>query len=219
MKRIKLSLLVLDFDLYPRNNIDSHNVRCILNSREAGETMPPIVIDRKSKRVVDGFHRVKAELQFAPDGDIEAIEKTYKNEAEMFLDAMKYNASHGARLDPCDRNRCTIIAARLSIPLDAVAGALHMPVEKLGKLKQERTARTSGGLSIPLKRTVRHMSGRKLTKAQTDANEKLSGMNQAFYANQLIILIETDMLDTADEKLFDRLRVLAELLDGLLAAA
>ena len=220
MKRVKAASVVLDFDLYPRNNVDAHNVRSIVDAILAGQEMPPVIIDRKSKRVVDGFHRVKAVLRADPEGELDVVEKAYRNDAAMFLDAMKYNATHGARLDPCDRTRCTIIAARLSIPLDAVAGALHMPIEKLGNLRDTRTARNGGGsLSIPLKRTIKHMGGRKLTKPQQAANEKLSGMNQAFYANQLILLIETKMIDPEDAKLFERLAVLAELLDGLLAKA
>lgn len=218
MRTIKAALVVLDYNLYPRNNVDQHNVRAIMDALEAGEEMPPIIIDRHTKKAVDGFHRTLAKLKRDPDSEIEVIEKTYKNESEMFLDAMRYNSTHGARLDPCDRVRCTIIAEKLSIPLAAVAGALHVPAEKLGALKSDRTATTAGGLSIPLKRTIQHMAGQKLTKAQNAANDKLSGMNQVFYVNQVILLIESNLLNKEDEKLLDALRHLSELLEGLLTA-
>lgn len=166
--------LVLDFDLYPRSNVDSHNVRTIVDALAAGAELPPVIADKKSKRVTDGFHRVRAHLQhFGPDAEIDVIEKVYKDEGAMFLDAMRYNAAHGARLDPNDRTHCVIIAERLSIPLDAVAGALNMPVEKLGHLRVDRIAR-SEGLSIPLKQTVKHMAGKRLTHRQVEANDKLS---------------------------------------------
>lgn len=217
MKIVKAAELVLDFDLYPRNNLDAHNIRSICDAMDLGETMPAVVICRKSRRVVDGFHRVRAALRRDPDSSIEVIEKTYQNDRELFEDAMRYNGSHGARLDPCDRTRCVIIAERLSIPIERVAGALHMSVEKLGALRETRTA-TSGGLLIPIKRTIEHMAGRKLTKAQSEANDGLSGMNQQFYVNQLISLIETGLLDKRDERLIVRLTRLQELLDGVLAA-
>lgn len=218
MRKLKAAELVLDFDLYPRNNVDTHNVKNLSDALVAGMELPPVIIDRKSKRVIDGFHRVKAHLRvYGDDCEIEVIEKAYKDDAEMFLDAMRYNASHGAKLDSCDRTRCTIIAERLSIPLEAVAGALHMPVANLGELKADRTA-TAGGLSVALKRTIRGFAGRKLTKRQVVANDKLSGMNQSFYANQLIELLEAGMLDVEDEKLIERLRLLHGLLDGVLAA-
>jgi len=218
MKTLKAAELVLDFDLYPRNNVDSHNVRNLVDALASGAELPAVIIDRKSKRVVDGFHRVRAVIQHGgPNSEITVIEKTYKDDGELFLDAMRYNSSHGAKLDPCDRSHCAIIAERLSLSLDAVAGALHMPADKLGELVQSRTAKGAGGLSIPLKRTISHFAGRKLNKHQEEVNSRSSGMQQSFYANQLIDLIESKLLDTSDEKLLDRLRKLNELLDDVLA--
>lgn len=219
MKKMKAAEVVLDFDLYPRNNVDAHNVRNLVDALAAGAELPPIIIDRKSKRVADGFHRVRAVLQHGgEDADIIVIEKNYSSEAEMFLDAMRYNSAHGAKLDSCDRVHCAIIAERLSIPIEAVAGALHMPPDKLGDLKVSRTATGSGGLSIPIKRTFQHMAGRKLTKQQLAVNDRSSGMNQVFYVNQIIDLCESKMLNLDDEKLVERLRVLHDTLSGILIA-
>ena len=219
MREMKAAELVLDFEVYPRNNLDAHNVRCIVDALEAGVELPPIIIDKKSKRVVDGFHRTRAVLRYGgEDATIQVIEKVYRDDAAIFLDAMRYNGAHGARLDPCDRTRCTIIAGRLNIPLEAVAGALHMPAEKLGKLQNGRTAKGTGGLTIPLKRTNQHMAGRNLNKAQQAANERSSGMNQVFYVNQIIDLIEAKLLDREDEKLLERLQHLHGLLESLLVA-
>ena len=219
MRTLKASELVLDFDLYPRNNVDSHNVRNIADALDAGAELPPVIIDKKSKRVVDGFHRVKAHIRlYGEEAKIQVVEKTYRDDAAMFLDAARYNASHGAKLDPCDRTRCTIIAERLSIPIEAMAGALNMPVDKLASLSTTRTAKATGGLTVPLKRTNQHMAGRRLTKAQEAANERSSGMSQQFYVNQLIDLIQSGLLNTEDQNLIDRLRQLNELLDGFFAA-
>jgi len=219
MRSMKAAEVVLDFELYPRNNVDSHNVGTIIDAMVAGVELPPIIIDKKSKRVIDGFHRVKAHLRLlGDDARINVIEKSYKNEAAMFLDAMRYNASHGARLDPCDRTHCIIIAEKLGLTNDQIAGALNMKPDKLGALRADRMA-TSGGLNIALKRTVRHLAGQNLTERQNEANDKLSGMNQQFYANQLIELIESKMLDLSDAKLLERLRLLHDLLDGVLAVS
>lgn len=219
MKRIKLAELVIDHDIYPRININPKNVQDLTEAHTSGVELPPIIIDRKSKRIVDGVHRFKMYLKIlGEDGEIEVVEKAYPSEAAMFLDAMKYNAPHGLKMDACDQTRCLIIAERLSIPLEAVAGALHMPIEKLGELRVHRTAKDAGGLTIPIKQTIRHMAGKKFTKRQEEANDRLSGMNQSFYANQLIELIESKMLDVEDEKLLDRLRHLHGLLEGVLVS-
>ena len=219
MKKMKAAELVLDFGLYPRNNVDEHNVKNLVDALAAGTELPPVIIDRKSKRVVDGFHRVRAHLRlFGDNAEIDVITKNYKNDAELFLDAMRYNASHGAKLDTCDRTHCVIIAERLSIPLDAVAGALHMPERNLGALRNDRTAQGPGGLAVALKRTNRHFAGLQLTKVQEEANRRSSGMNQVFYVNQIIDLIESKLLDTEDKKLLGRLRDLHGLLEGLLVS-
>ena len=218
MRTIKAAEIVFDYTLYPRNNVDEYNVRCIMNAILAGEKLPPALIDKKSKRVVDGVHRIKAYLRLDEDAKIEVIERDFKDDAAIFLEAMRLNADHGAKLDSCDRTHCLVVAERLKIPRDAVAGALHMPEEKLGTLRNNRLAKTANGLSIPLKRTMQHMAGRRLTKMQMGANERSGGMNQVFYANQLIDLIEAELLDKEDEKLLERLRHLHGLLDSLLAA-
>ena len=219
MRTIKAAELIMDFDLYPRNDLDKRNVRCLVEAIESGETLPPVVIDRKSKRIVDGFHRTRAYLRLDENAEIEVIEKSFKTDAAIFLEAMRLNADHGVKLDPHDHVHCLIVAERLKISFDAVAGALHVSADKLGSLRITRTATSvSDGLAVPLKRTMKHMAGRRLTKRQITANQRSSGMNQAFYANQLIDLIETKLLDMEDEKLIERLQHLHELLTSLLVA-
>ncbi len=131
---------------------------------------------------------------------------------------MRYNGTHGAQLDTCDRTHCVIISERLGISLDDVAGALHMTIDRLANLKTSRTAVGTGGLTIPIKQTFRRFAGQKFTKRQQESNLRSSGMNQVFYANQLIDMIEAKLLDMEDERLIERLRVLHDLLDGVLTA-
>lgn len=215
MRTIKAASVVLDFELYPRNNVDSHNVSAICDAMAAGIEIPPIIICRKTMRVVDGFHRVKAALKYAgAEATITVIEKAYHDDASLFADAMRYNNAHGARLDPCDRVHCVILGQRLGLTMSQIAGALNVPTVKLESLRADRTA-TSGKLTIALKRTVRHFAGRRLSKRQKEANEKLSGMRQVFYVNQLIELIESDMLDTDDSKMMNRLEHLVQLLERI----
>ena len=222
MRKIKVSELVLDYDFYPRSSVDAQNVGYIAEAMAAGMELPPIVIDKKSKRVIDGFHRVKAMIR-ANKGDtnvpITAIERSYPNDAEMFLDAVRLNASHGSKLTSFDRSHSLIIADRLSVDPDAIATAMNMTIAATGKLRVDRVAQTiRAGSSIPLKQTIKHMAGKKLTKAQVEANKRLGGMNQVHYANQLITLIENDLLDLGNEKLIERLSRLGELIGGLAVA-
>ncbi len=217
MRKMKAATLVLDYTLYPRSSVDNYHVNEILEARRAGIEMPPVVIDRASKRVADGFHRILAALKDDPDAEIDVVEKTYKDDAALFLDAMRYNSAHGCGLDKHDRTHCALVAEHLHIPADAVAGALCMSVDKLGALRTGRTATDkTSGLTIPIKQTFKHMHGKKLSKEQLAANDRSSGMNQTFYVNQIIDMIEADLLNKDDEKLLGRLRHLHELLGSML---
>jgi len=214
MKQIKVAELMFDYTLYPRNNIDAGNVRFLVDAISAKVDLPPIVVEKDSLRIVDGFHRGKAYLRvLGEDGEITVLPRKYKSEAHLFLEAMRLNANHGVKLDPCDRMHCLIIADRLKIDEEEVAGALNMPTERLAKLRSTRTGFTKNGQPLALKNTIRkQFAGKKLTKRQEEANGKFSGWSQVFYVNQVIELIESNMLDVENESLMGRIKVLDDLL-------
>jgi len=224
MRKVKVSELVLDFTLYPRGDVDSQHVHYLREAMKAGVELPPIIAERKSLRVVDGFHRHKAYVsEYGVGHEIEIVEKPYKNDGELFLDAARYNSAHGANLSRFDRVHCILRAEQLGITVEQIAAALSITADTAGQLRsgsvgQLRGNKSSGGapLSIPLKRTISHMAGQTLTKAQEQANGKLGGMNAGFYVNQVCILIENGLLDAEDAKLFERLAHLRALLDGVL---
>lgn len=216
MRKLKLSELILDFDLYPRSSIDSHHASEMQRSVSAGSELPPIVIDKKSKRVVDGFHRHRVYSRlYGVSHEVEVVEKSYANDAELFLDAARYNSSHGLKMDTHDKSHFVLRAIQLGIDDEAIAGALHVATKYIGELRVGRTATTKEGLTAAIKRTIQHKAGKELSKEQWSANDKLSGMNQVFYVNQIILLIESDLLDETNEELMRRLLVLGGLIDSL----
>lgn len=215
MIKRKLAELILDYNFYPRTQIDSSHVRYLRIAHEGGAHLPPPITDRKSKRVVDGFHRVTMYRRIDPETEINVIEKNYKDEAAMFAEAMRLNAHHGRNLGPFDRMHCILRAEELKMTVDQIAANLSMTVEAIGELKTDRIGnlRVDGvKTEIPIKRTIHHMSGKQLTKRQYEANDKLGGMNQIFYVNQLIELIEADLLDLSNANLRQRLAYLFDLL-------
>jgi hypothetical protein len=216
MKKHPLSSLVLDFDFYPRGSVDSHHVNEIASAMQAGAPMPPIVIDKKSKRIVDGFHRYRAYLRLHGEAfEIDCVEKDYANDKELFLDTMRFNASHGRALTQHDKAHCIILAKQFRIQHELIAEALNITPDRIGVLTSTRMGKV-GAAPIALKSTISHMAGRNLTPAQSTANDKLSGMQQSFYANQLITLIENDLIDAEDENLMRSLSRLADLLPRVL---
>jgi hypothetical protein len=222
MKEFKLSDLVLDYSIYPRKEIDRQHAAILQEAIEGGAVMPPLVLETKTHRVVDGFHRVRAYKHIAKD-DVDflvtCIEKTYKSEALLFLDAMRYNAEHGRALNKFDRTHCIIMAHQLKVSDKDIAAVLHVQVEAVKRLVVDRTATRVNGKQtlMPIKSTIRHMAGKTLSVEQSACNEKLGGMQQGFYVHQLVMLIESGLLDLENERLMQQVKRLYELLEGVLA--
>ena len=99
MPTVKATELVQDYDLYPRAQVDGYHVREIAEALEAGVSMPPVIAEKGTKRVVDGFHRIRAAQKIhGATAKIEVVFKVYGSEAELFREAMRLNADHGRNL-------------------------------------------------------------------------------------------------------------------------
>ena len=212
MEMVKAAELVLDFDVYPRPSIDSQHISEMCEAMKAGYEFPPVVADKKSKRVADGFHRVRTALRVqGTDAEISVVFKSYRTDKALYRDAMRYNARHGKNLTQYDRAHCAIIGEKMGLTVAEIAADLAVTVDRIEGLMLRKTARSNGD-RVALKRTIRHKAGEKLTRKQQKANEALGGMNQLFYVNQLIMLIENDLLDRKNETLMERMEHLKGIL-------
>ena len=221
MIEMKIAELILDYRLYPRTTIDATHVRYMVEALQAGKILPPIKADKGSKRVTDGFHRYSAHRQFSgDDATIKVIAFPYKDEQEMFRDAMFLNAGHGRALTKNDRTHCLLVAEKLKMSMDQVSDALCLTVDALKKMRTDRVGvvkvdKRGRKTERALKQTIGYKAGQLLTPDQWEANDKLGGMNASYYANQLILLLENDLLDETNEYLAQRLGVLRDLLNRI----
>lgn len=214
--KIKAPKLVLDYDIYPRQDVQSYNVHLMVEALESGTVLPPIIVDKKSKRVVDGFHRVRAyQRLFGPDTEIPCILKGYASDDDMFAEAMALNSTHGRNLTPYDRARCLARSEELKMDPAVVAKALNMTGEALGRLKTERLGYFHAK-PIVLKGTATHLAGEELTEEQLAYNRQAGGMSQTFYINQVIGMFEANAVDWEREPVVKALKHLYELLDKAL---
>lgn len=222
-KRIPVNTLILDYDLYPRSNMDAQNVSKMVDALEAGRKLPPILIDKKSRKVVDGFHRCKAALRFSGElAEIDAVERAFKSEDEMLVEAGRLNSPHGVGLDKHDKVHFALLCKKRGINEKKIADAINLTIERYRKLMADRTAKgsTANGKSkdVALKRTLRHLAGTEITEDQEEANKKLSGMDQVFYANQLLLMLRSKSINVENESLLERLGELRDELDSFLSA-
>lgn len=228
IKRIPLEKLILDYNIYPRTEVDNVHITAMTNAVLTGTVLPPIVVDRASLRIVDGWHRY-TRAKRAGETDIECDVVAFKDEKAVFEAAVAANASHGRSYAPFDQKRIVKIASDLGLEIERIAVSLHIPKAKVEEIKLGfakvaireikvqpaiplKAAKTQAFEDVPLKNTVRHLAGKVLTTKQADGNVKAGGMNQLFYVNQIINLLENDLLDFSNVRLTDRLQYLKELL-------
>lgn len=163
MRRIRADKLVVDMTLYPREATNNGHVRSIVHALEAGCDLPPLVIDKKSLTIIDGVHRRLAHQEhFGPACEVSVVEKEYTSRKEMFLDAIKYNAAHGAPLTRGDRQRIAALSLEYKYSATSVAAVLGMTAAAYGALKPAAPAEPhiSSALALPSSRRRTSDQGR-----------------------------------------------------------
>jgi len=132
--KIKISTLKLNYNLYPREKLDEYNVARMVEALKSGVSLPPVIVDKKTKIVIDGFHRIEAHRSlYGEKAEIPIVYKEYTDIKDMFLDAIHFNDSQGKPLDKADRAHCQAIAKSMKIKPDFIASALSVTVESIGK--------------------------------------------------------------------------------------
>ena len=211
-KTVSASALVEDYTLYPRAQVDAQHVREMVESLKAGGVLPPIIVDRATMRVVDGFHRLAALRRvYGADAEIPVVLNSYVSEADIFESAMRLNAAHGRNLTSYDKARAIYLASQLGIEKATIASALNLTLERVDHLQVNRM--TADG--VPLKYTMAHMAGTKLDEHQGRMNQRAGGMSPVFYINQVSALLDSGSLDLGNAKVMAALRRLDGALESI----
>lgn len=152
--KVKVAELILDWNLWPRNkaeSLDSTNVNRMKEALLAGIQLPPIIVNKKDLRVVDGFHRTRAyQSVYGDNFEIEVEPKEYANDADMFEASGRINSHHGLPMSPQDIVHFCIKARKYKMTIPKIAEILSMQVSSLKVLYEERTAMTESGERIAL---------------------------------------------------------------------
>jgi hypothetical protein len=227
-EKIIVSELIKDYDIYPRASIDATHVQDLIDAELAGAKLPPIIADRKSKRIVDGFHRVrKHEKLYGEDAKISVIFKDYENEQALYLDAIKLNSDVKKKISGADRTHAVIVGVNLGIKDTALADAFGVTVERVQQIIEIKTGivkspqtknKAAKQRVVRLKNSVRHDWGkhREYTPEQaTWIDKHAPGQNQTTLINQLVELIELDLLDKNNAAVMSGLARLRSLLSDV----
>lgn len=191
---------MLDSRFYPRDRISNYHVSALMEALRAGANLPPPILWRANRVVIDGFHRTTARLKLhGADSLMEVEFRDYPSEQEAFLDAVRLNAGHGLRFTSLDHARSLIVANELKVPVEQVATALSITPERATTLTTTRIAQSPTLTPIAIKRIGgKELAQKVLSVGQYDAMRRASGMNLAFHIGQIRSALEGDLIDLSE---------------------
>ncbi|MFJ8335904.1 transcriptional regulator [Streptomyces sp. NPDC094437] len=119
---------------------DAHVARLM----ELDVPLPPILVDRRSMRVIDGMHRLAAALRNGADTIL--VEFFDGSVEEGFLRAVEANIAHGLPLSREDRRAATerIIASHPAMSDRAIARATGLGAKTVASIRRGTTAHGPG---------------------------------------------------------------------------
>lgn len=221
-----VAALVFDPALYPRMEVSDYHVGEIARAMEGGHELPPVIADRKSRKLVDGAHRWHAAVRRNVE-EIACEFRDYEDDAALFREACLLNSAHGLNFTARDKLKVIEVGQKFGLKELDFAMLLRTS-ESYIKAIMPRYATVQPGQKaqkaerIPLKASTRHLSGKTITPQQADAIKgNAPGTSYLLVVRQLISALENDLLPPADEHpvLWQDLARLAGLLSPAAAAA
>jgi len=218
-QQISLTDLVFDESLYPRAAVCQSHITALKRAMEAGITLPPIIVASGSFIVVDGVHRYHAHLRLGLQTSTTEV-KHYNNRGEMFRDAMLYNSGVGLKLIPHDMLKCIQVAETIGMKDVDIAACLRTSIKHLRALKpryatvEDAKADVGRLRKVGLKASVRHFSGKLITRAQEQAMSSAPGVSYLLITNQLLDAMKYNLLppENRHQVLWQKLRELANVI-------
>ena len=195
MAKVAISKIVIDEAIYPRSSVSEFNVNRLIAAIKTGVKLPPITVEAKTYRLVDGRHRYEA---YKKEGlkTIEVIEKVYASEADLFADAVRCNIGHGEPLDQYTVRNAIIRLTAYGYQREQISDVVRLPIEQIEKIERGFAA-SQDGKPVALKGGLSHLKGQTLDPQQIEINKHYSGGKAVFYVRQLCDLFENNMAPTS----------------------
>jgi hypothetical protein len=189
--KLAIDKIVIDETVYPRNGLSEFNIQRLMLAGEAGAQFPPIVVESRTHRLVDGRHRLEV-YRRQNITKIEVIQKTYASDADLFADSVRLNIGHGTPLDQYTIRNAVLRLEQYGYKREQISEVVRLPLEKIEKIERG-FANAPDGQPIALKGGLSHLHGETLSKDQQALNRRYSGGKATFHLRQLCALLERDM--------------------------
>jgi hypothetical protein len=218
--KIRLCDAIMDYSVYPRTAMDSGNVRRLREAHESGAVLPPPVIDEITKRIADGFNRIRMWRGVMEEtAEIDCLFVSCSNDAELFALAVELNSTHGLPLDRSDQAHCACRLEELGVSKKRISALLKMSTKRFEDFFSSHTAVLYGSSDekVPIKTPILHMAGKRITAEQVKVNASLSGTSQVHKVREVCSLLRSNLMDVKNERLMAGLEELRTLLDEFMA--
>lgn len=155
-KLLKIAGLVCDEKLYPRIKLGWLTAYQYSQAMKGGSEFPPVAVGSFEGKlyVVDGWHRIEAK-KLLKEEYIQAIVKQYESLKDMFIDAVKLNATHGRPLSVQEKVRIVVELEKYGLERDEIGGIVKVPVDKLERFFERAVIRSDGSTEYLKSVTVR----------------------------------------------------------------
>lgn len=204
---VKIGELIVDENIYPRHKISEHNVRQLKEAFKSGASLPAILVDGKTKKIVDGWHRVEAAKALGHT-EIEAEIRNYDSMREMLMDAVQSNAIHGYRLTIWDQVRSIIKLQEFGASREQILKVLSITPDKMEKL-EERIVEGPAGEKEAAKGSTSHI--KKMTIEQEEYNRgPAPGLSVNALLSQIVRALEAGAVEMTEKtrSLFEQICML-----------
>ena len=217
MPQMLVGELILDRGLYPRSRESNSHIMELAQALRAGAVFPAVIIDRASRKIVDGVHRTEAARRVHGElALVEVEEREYESDAALFLAAVELNSRHGLRLTPFDQAKVITMSKDLQIDGGLLSQAMSVLADRVQRIESRKTA-FADGKQVPIKGIAAHLRGSQLNPAQAASQRQAAGVSVPFLCRQLVLAMENQLVDTASVGTMVRLRELHDLLGSFLA--
>jgi hypothetical protein len=212
---LKISELEFDSEIYPRNEVNWLTAYSYSQAMRAGDVFPPIRVGlfKGKKYAVDGWHRIEAK-RLLKDEYVEAIVKRYDSLKDMFVDAVKFNITHGRPLSVQEKVRLIHKLEEFKLDLAEISRIVRIPIDKIESFKM-RVVYGPNGKPVYLKSVVAKADVSEDVKVRVD-QDKLSVRDAYGLLSQLAELLESGALVFGEG---DKLKELAVKVYSLLGEA
>jgi hypothetical protein len=195
---VDLASLTEDLEIYPRGSVSEMHVTDLRYALDAGAVLPPPVIDRATMKIVDGFHRIRAQRRHLGDeASIEAEVRDFADDAEMLLESARLNSPHGLPLGRYDQRVFAIKARKLGAADDDIAGALGVTPARLLTISV-MVAKSDNG-DVALKGGTKHLGGSYLSPEQVAEIRRQRGAPARSKAAELTRMLRQNLAPVATD--------------------